>query len=60
MLSFLTQKSGYTNNDVSDVLFQNKDKWRQELQKRKDCYYKFVRCDQVILLYNGCLENELI
>ena len=60
MLLFLTQKSGNINNDVSDVLFQNKDKWRQELQKPKDCYYKFVRCDQVILLYNECLENELI
>ena len=45
-----TQKSDNTNDDLNDIFFCNKDKWRQELQKHKDCYYKFVLCDQLILL----------
>ena len=40
-----TQKSNNTNDDVNDFLSRNKNKWRQELQKRKDCCYEFVRCD---------------
>ena len=55
-----TEKSNNINDDVNDSLFRNKDKWRQELQKHKDCYDKFVRCAQLILLYNDCLEEERI
>ena len=55
-----TRKSNNTNDDVNDFLSRNKGKWREELQKRKDCYYKFVRCDQLIPLYNECLEEESI
>ena len=56
----ITQKSNNTSDDVNDFLFRNKNKWRQQLRKHKYCYYKFVRCDQLILLYNVYLEGELI
>ena len=57
----ITPKSNNTSDDVNDFFFfRNKDKWRQELRKHKYCYYKFVRWDQLILLYNEYLEGELI
>ena len=46
--------------DVNDFPFRNKDKWRQEVQKPKDCYYKFVRRDQLIMLYKEYLEDAPI
>ena len=55
-----TQKSDNTNDNVNNFIFHNKDKWCQELQKRKDCYCNYVRCDQLILLYNECFEDKPI
>ena len=39
---------------------RNKNHWQKELEKQKDVYYKFTRRDQLILLYNECLEQEPI
>ena len=44
-----TQKSNNANGNVNDFFFRKKNKWREELQKRKNSYYKFIRCDQLIL-----------
>ena len=47
------------NKEVSSFM-RNKNHWQKELEKRKDIYYKFTRSDQLILLYNECLEEEPI
>ena len=48
------------NKEVSSFMRRNKNHWQKELEKRKDIYYKFTRSDQLILLYNECLEEEPI
>ena len=48
------------NKEVNSFIRRNNDHWQKELEKRKDVYYKFTRSDQLILLYNECLEEEPI
>ena len=46
------------NKEVNSFIRRNNNHWQKELEKRKDVYYKFTRSDQLILLYNECLEEE--
>ena len=48
------------NKEVNSFIRRNNDHWQKKLEKRKDVYYKFTRSDQLILLYNECLEEEPI
>ena len=48
------------NKEVNSFIRRNNNHWQKELEKRKDVYYKFTRSDQLILLYNECLEEEPI
>ena len=48
------------NKEVNSFIHRNNDHWPKELQKQKGVYYKFTRSDQLILMYNECLEEEPI
>ena len=50
----------YLPDNLNRFICRNNDHWQKELEKRKYDYYKFTGSDQLMLLYNECLEEEPI
>ena len=44
--------------EVNIFISRNNNHWQKELEKRNYVYYKFKRCEQLILLFNECLKEE--
>ena len=45
---------------VDKFMYETQDLMHSKLRKRKDVMFKYLRCDKQILLYNDCLEEELM
>ena len=53
----VSRSTGHQANvtEVKDFINVNNSTWINFIKKRKDEYYKYTRCDQLINLYNDCL-----
>ena len=58
----VSRSTGHQANvtEVKDFINVNNSTWINFIKKRKDEYYKYTRCDQLINLYNDCLAEELM
>ena len=49
---------GNDAKEIKDFIKSNNAAWVNFVKKRKDQFYKYTRCDQLINLYNDCLAEE--
>ena len=53
-----TLKDKSIKEDVDNFIYQNKTKFYELLNKRKDVFWKYTRMDRSLLLFNECLAEE--